>query len=525
MHACTTTEELTSRRTVSASKRVETGPLLLLLLARQRGDTKGVQMDHQATCHSLTLVPSRDQLERMGDDIAELAAHLQAATYQLLRMIDQFDRLQGWAETGARSCAHWLSWRLGIGSNAAREKVRVARALAELPLLSQAMQRGQLSFSMARAITRVATPENEAELLTFACRGSAHQVERLVRIYRGVQRAQSEEHEERQHESRALRTWTDAQGMLVIEGRLPPELGAAVRKALDLAEALLARSEEKPANVTAVTPCHAETSLPETAAQKRADALGLLAQSALGRSGFLARGSGQAADHLQVVLHVDAKALTHSNHPDQQGCSAAAAGHGVAGRCCFEHGEPISSMTARRLSCDSSRVTMLHGADGSVLSVGRKTRAIPRAIRRALMTRDLGCRFPGCNHQRYLQAHHLQHWATGGETRLDNLILLCSGHHRLLHEGGFSAALNLQGELVFSRPDGRVLPDVWPVPSVGEDGQASLVRANQSRGLDISHQTLPVWQGGHPDYGWAVEILLEADQAASLNTNKKLRSG
>ena len=163
---------------------------------------------------------------------------------------------------------------------------------------------------------------------------------------------------------------------------------------------------------------------------------------------------------------------------------------------------------------------MLHGADGGVLSVGRKTRAIPQAIRRALMTRDLGCRFPGCNHQQYLQAHHLQHWAAGGETRLDNLILLCSGHHRLLHEGGFSAALNLQGELVFSRPDGRVLPEVWPVPPVGEDGQSSLVRANQSRGLDISHQTLPVWQGGHPDYGWAVEILLEADQAAGLSEHE-----
>jgi hypothetical protein len=494
-------------------------------------------MNHQASCHPLTLAPSRDQLERMGDDIAELAAHLQAATYQLLRMIYQFDQLQGWAETGARSCAHWLSWRLCIGSNAAREKMRVARALAELPLLSQAMQRGQLSFSMARAITRVATPENEAELLTFAQHGSAHQVERLVRIYRGVQRAQSEEREERQHESRYLRTWTDDQGMLVIEGRLPPELGAAVQKALDLAEAQLARSEENTANVTAVTPpphemspphgtanVTAVTPLPETAAQKRADALGLLAQSALGRSGFLARGSGQAADHLQVVLHVDAEALTH---PNQRGSSAASApssaasAHpGVAGTCCFEHGEPISSMTAQRLSCDSSRVTMLHGADGGVLSVGRKTRAIPQAIRRALMTRDLGCRFPGCNHQQYLQAHHLQHWAAGGETRLDNLILLCSGHHRLLHEGRFSAALNLQGELVFSRPDGRVLPEVWPVPPVGEDGQSSLVRANQSRGLDISHQTLPVWQGGHPDYGWAVEILLEADQAAGLSEHE-----
>ena len=140
-----------------------------------------------------------------------------------------------------------------------------------------------------------------------------------------------------------------------------------MQKALDLAEAQLARSEENTENVSAVTPpphemsphhdtenvtavtppphemspphgtenVTAATPLPETAAQKRADALGLLAQSALGRSGFLARGSGQAADHLQVVLHVDAEALTH---PDQQGCSAASAHPGVAGTCCFEHG-------------------------------------------------------------------------------------------------------------------------------------------------------------------------------------------
>ena len=116
-------------------------------------------------------------LDRLGDRIAELSARIQAATYALLVLIRQFDEQGGWRPGGFSSCAHWLSWRTGLAPGAAREKVRVAHALARLPLIGAAMQRGRVSYSKVRALTRVATPENEAALLDLALAGTAVHVE------------------------------------------------------------------------------------------------------------------------------------------------------------------------------------------------------------------------------------------------------------------------------------------------------------------------------------------------------------
>ena len=366
----------------------------------------------------------------LGDAIAELAARIQAATYELLVMIHQFDARGGWGQ-GFTSCAHWLNWRTGLAMGAAREKVRVAHALAELPHLSAAMRRGALSYSKVRALTRVATRDTEERLLDFARGATAAHVERLVRAWRRVDRIAAAEDDRLRHASRHLEVWVDEDGMLVIRGRLSPKVGAVVQRTLEAASDRLYHDAEDKAEVSV--------------GQRRADALGLVVESALAAD--LDRGT--AGDRYQVVVYVDADGLN---------------GDTEAGQSALEDGIGISAETSRRLACDASTVFMTHARDGTVLDVGRRSRTIPPAIRRALMARDRRCRFPGCDAS-HCDAHHVRHWADGGTTRLDNLLLVCRRHHRAVHEEGFTVELKDDGRARFFWPDGRLLPDVPPAPT------------------------------------------------------------
>jgi hypothetical protein len=178
------------------------------------------------------------ELERLGDEIAELSAHLDAATARLLVLIREFDARAGW-NTGFPSCAAWLSWRVGLDLGAARERVRVARALGALPLLAEALARGELSYAKVRALTRVATPETEARLLAVGRAGTAAQVERIVRGWRWVDRQAEAREAARRHASRALDVHQDEDGMVVLRGRLAPEVGAVLLQALAAARETL----------------------------------------------------------------------------------------------------------------------------------------------------------------------------------------------------------------------------------------------------------------------------------------------
>jgi hypothetical protein len=418
--------------------------------------------------------PTAD-VEALGERIAKLSAQIQAATYQLLVMIREFDERGGWGE-GFRSCAHWLNWRAGFRLGAAREKVRVARALADLPLISAAMERGEISFSKVRAMTRVATAATEAELLDFARAGTAAHVERLVRAWRRVDRNEEMAQEERRHASRALTAYVDEDGMVVVRGRLAPEAGAALLRALDAAgeELYEMKRGEKGAG---------EEASPE---QKRADALGLVAESAL--AGGL--DPGTRGDRYQVVVHVDAEALPAGS---ERGESA------------LEDGQHVSAETSRRLACDAAKVEMSHGPDGSVLDVGRRTRTVPPALRRALAHRDRGCRFPGCG-LRLCDAHHVEHWADGGATKLDNVVQLCRRHHRAVHEEGCTVELLEGGEARFRRPDGRAIEAAPALPPVLGDAVAALARRLAERESEVdAAESLPSWPGGPVEIGWAVE--------------------
>ena len=431
----------------------------------------------------LATPPPTAELDRLGDEIAELSAHLDAATAQLLALIREFDARGGW-NTGFRSCAAWLSWRVGLDMGAARERVRVAHALGTLPLLAQALARGELSYAKVRALTRVATPETEARLLAVGRAGTAAHVERIARGWRQVDRRAEARKAARQHAGRGLQVYEDADGMVVVRGRLTPEAGALLRRALEAGREALyqkARREPRPnpADPMAQTP---------TTTQQRADALVLVAESALHQ----ALDPGALGERYQVVVHVDAAVLADPATP---------------GHSSLEDGAGVSAETSQRLSCDASRTVMRHDKRGHVVEIGARTRTIPPALRRALQHRDGGCRFPGCG-VRIAEGHHLHHWAQGGPTTLSNLALLCRRHHRAVHEEGYQVARRPDGTLQFRRPDGRALPETPLSPPMVVDPVAQLRARHDAEGLRLDpHTSRPRWLGERLDLGWAIDVL------------------
>lgn len=410
-------------------------------------------------------------LRELAARITELAGHLNAANAQWLALIAEFDRRAGWSDGATKSCAHWLNWKCGIGLGAAREKLRVAHALEQLPRVRAEMARGALSYSKVRAITRVADASSEAALLDIALHSTATHVENVVRQFRRASEAAEMTREARQFAARRVSWLHDDDGSLVMTVRLPAEAGALLARAIE-------RAVEDGENVPA------ETRVP--VGMRRADALARIAES------FLAQGLAamNGGDRHQVVLHVDVAALQ---------------GSGDAACCGIEHGPAIPAETARRLACDSSLVTIIENSRGEPLDVGRKTRTVPPALRRALRSRDRGCRFPGCPHTIYVDAHHIRHWACGGETRLSNLVTLCRFHHRAVHEGGMRIQVLDDGALRFIDSRG----EVCSMPDPPSGSVADLRRQHSSRGLRIDERTAASrWGGERIDYDLAIHGLL-----------------
>jgi 5-methylcytosine-specific restriction endonuclease McrA len=434
--------------------------------------------------YSPSVVPTPEhiaELDRLGDEIAELSAHLDAATARLLDLIREFDARGGW-NNGCRSCADWLSWRVGLGKGAARDHVRVARALGTLPRIARAFACGEISYSKVRAVTRVATPETEERLLGVARSGTAVHVERIVRGWRQMDRKAEAEESARHDKSRAVRVYHDDDGTVVIRGRLAPEVGAVLLRALEAArETLYQRSRaEVPANDPAQDVPSWE--------QQQADALALLAETALHQG----LDPGAPGERYQVVVHVDAAVLADADQ---------------AGQSVLEDGVRVPAGTSQRLACDASRVVMRHDEDGNLVEIGARTRTIPPSLRRALQHRDHGCRFPGCGF-RFGQGHHIQHWANGGPTTLSNLALLCRRHHRSVHEDGYTVERQPDGTLEVRRPDGQLLDDVPAPPAVPHDPAEALREAHAAYGLRIHPRTaMPNWDGHGLNVGWAIDVL------------------
>lgn len=432
--------------------------------------------------HGGSTVRHAPDTDALGDQIAELAAHIHAATHRLLVLLDEFDRREGWGGGGFRSCAHWLSWRTGIALGAAREKVRVARALPDLPTISEAMRRGELSYSKVRALTRMATPENEGDLLEFARHGTTAHVERLVRAWRQVDRQEAAELERARHDARSFTVYEADDGSWVVRGHLDPEVGAVLRKALDAAveELRVSGRAEARDDGELGSRCGSPQLDGPTHGQRLADAIGLVAERSLASNE-----TSRRAERFQVVVHVG-----------EQGVLGGAPGD-----------LHVSAETFRRFSCDATLVRMEHDDRGRVLDVGRRSRTVPPALRRALEYRDGTCRFPGCR-VRHTDAHHVRHWADGGETALDNLVLLCRWHHRAVHEGEVEVEVVGDGRFRFRHPGGRTVPEVGPVLALPSDPVSSLIDRHRKMGITPSSwTTTPDWTGEALDLGLAVEVL------------------
>ena len=510
---------------------------------------------------------------QLGQAITLLSAQINVANHRLLRMIAEFDRCGGWREGGTmRTCAHWLAAHCGLALGAAREKLRVARQLCGLPEVDQAFSGGELSYSKVRAITRVATPDNEGFMVHLAEQNSAGHLEKLVARYQPVPEPgldglldgllcqpadgaaargnageadvePAPDAEALREQNRELYWFQDENGMWVVHARLPPEQGQLVIKALQAvtrpleeerqeewqakqkarrqevarkilqrgsdgrdgrdgreedvsAETLAARVcarheqgaavgapgiegsgvEESGAGVEKPVFCrsssasadHPAGSLPDHLAferaeekisaetfsqhmnQTRADALVAMVEH------FLASGPDyrglqglKGSERCQVVMHIDVNTLREQR-------SGVCCTHGKAH---FEDKPWLSPATARRLSCDASLVTVLEDDAGKVLNVGRRSRIVPSHIRRALRERDGVCQYPGCQESEYVDAHHIHHWADGGETRLDNLVTLCRFHHRQLHRACFDIRLNGVSAEIFYTDQGRAVND------------------------------------------------------------------
>jgi hypothetical protein len=420
--------------------------------------------------------------------ITELAGHLNAATRRWLALIAEFDRRQGWSDSVTQSCAHWLNWQCGIDLGAAREKVRVAHALEQLPLIGAAMARGELSYSKVRALTRVATPATEHDLLSIASHGTASHVEQLVRQYRRAQEVEAIDREERQQARRSVSYYfDDDDGSLVLKARLPAETGMLLLKALEAAMPDLPLPREvceprRDVGRSRDTDVSAETSgtfqrsrapVISPSAQ-RADALALIAE------GFMKHGAEalSGGDRFQIVVHVDHETLKER----------------TAGRSEFEHGPGVSAETCRRMACDCSYVKITENEAGEPLDVGRKTRSIPPALRRALNSRDKGCIFPGCTHKKYVDGHHVHHWAEGG-MRIERLD---------------------DGAWRFVRPDGESFAPCASGHTQPLSGDWTTLRTqHEAHDIHIDpHTARTHWRGETMDYGLAIDVLLAKDRRA-----------
>ncbi len=398
---------------------------------------------------------SHDRREQLAAEIGRLSSYLYAAEHRLLTLLREFDAGRGWEGLGFPSCACWLNFACGMDRVTARERMRVAHALGRLPKVDARFASGALSYSKVRAITRIATEENEDYLLQIAKHGTAHHVEQLVRKFRHAKRLQDVDRARARHESRHLSWFFDADGCLVLKGRLPPEQGALIVKALemameaDFAEQNPAKDDSAESSSAAIARSAATKQSREPIGMRRADALAAVAESYMNSEPV----PNSTADRYQVVVHVvGARPGGRRTEPAH-----------------LHDGPGVSAETARRIACDSSLIAVQEDPDGEPLSVGRKTRSIPPAIRRALWLRDGGCRFPGCTRDRFVDGHHIVHWADGGETSLDNLILLCRHHHRRVHEGGFACEKTASGEVLFKDRRDEPLPTYGRLPTVDPD--------------------------------------------------------
>ena len=418
-------------------------------------------------------------LDELAREITADAVRLASATAVALGLVAEFDERQGWGGVGVLSCAHWLAWQCALSPGAAREHVRVARALTALPVTAAAFAEGRLSFSKVRAITRVADPGTEVELVELPTHTTASQLDRVVRAWR-----RSDDVDEGRVAERREFAWSwDDDGMLTLRVRMDGESGAELLAAIESMAERAARRDRATATRAAST---APAEDPD--GQDHADPAGIpRGQRTARRCAALRQlaAAASAADRRpgdpprrEVVVHVDADVL---------------ADDAAAGRAHLEGGPALHPSRVRRMLCEASVVGLVH-RDGEPLALGRRRRLATPGQRRALLARDGGCARPGCEETRVerLHAHHLRHWLNGGRTDVSNLVLLCDVDHGLVHEHDLVMS-RADGELVVHDAEGR---RVWgPADAAFTAGVGADLTAGGRLGAGLDEH---VMAGVHP---------------------------
>jgi hypothetical protein len=383
----------------------------------------------RATFHQLT---GRDPRDLSDDELAEHVAEIERASRALeaarARAIAEVDARRAYAAEGFLSTTSWIAHRMGVAASAAAQQVRLARALPDMPATRAALAQGSISvigaglLAGAREVEPAAFARSEHALVRAARTLPVRDLRRAIEHWRLLADAESgDEATRRRFERRGLYASHTIDGMVRLDGDLDPETGQTVLTALRAVVDATSRGADPD---------------DRRPAQRRADALGEICARYLGASDR--RVVAGERPHLTVTIDVDA--LRGGGTGELDGAT------------------PIEGEAVRRLACDSTVSRVVTRGRSEPIDVGRRTPVVPPALRRAIVVRDGGCRFPGCDRPpEWSDAHHVTHWADGGETSLANLVLLCRRHHRLVHDR--FAVRVVDGRVEFLRPDGRALEE------------------------------------------------------------------
>ena len=432
-----------------------------------------------APANNILAVTRRNmEIEELDAAIGKLTRQMNACNYQLMVMLREFDERGGWLKWSFTNCISWLCWRCDLSANAARDKMRVAHALKTLPAMSKSFESGALSYSKVRSLTRIATVKTEDELIDMALKLSETHVEAHCRQRKNTSRS-STRFANNANDNRSLRLWRNENtGRMSVSIELSLEEGELFQQAVDKASVRLSSETSDSARQ------EPEDKLSWTAMQ--ADAAMMIIRDYLSDQSHGSDNADESvttstADQYQVVIHVDEQALVNG---ESDGCSSGDESS-VKGEALSSGASELPISTVRRLCCDGSIIPIIENAKGEPLNVGRKVRTLTTAIRRALWARDKGCVFPGCHCKRSVDGHHIKHWADGGETSLDNLVLLCTRHHRLVHEGGYKIELDQSNQHFFRRPDGKAVPECgYRLDDYQDDFSANVKIDTNTKGME-----------------------------------------
>ncbi len=454
------------------------------------------------TLDQLTMVP----LERLEADIQTFAAHLAAATAVWLCQVAEYDRRRGWEQWECRSMAHWLNWKCGVSLRTAREQVRVAAALDEFPRIRAGFLEGSLSYSKVRAVTRVATPFNEPDLVALCHSMTASQLDRCVAAFRVDKSAEDEDHAAAvAFADRRVVKRPNYDGSTTTSFTLPDDLSEVSYAAIEHAASKIIEQHRAEGESRRLV----VDRLGGTAAI-RADAVVALLCGTL---------DSPQGINPELGVIVDAELLAAKTRdapkPDAELANGELANDELANA---EQSDPelrgelagrrIGSEVARRIGCDTTLRALTELDDGTLIEVGTAARTVSGRLRRTLLRRDQHqCRFPGCGQMLGLHAHHIIHWADGGLSTLDNLITLCGFHHHALHEGGWEIQREPHTQKLTFQIRGEQNAGSPCVTGNPFEAFASVAQRVSRRGL------LPQWGGEHPDFAAISQAIMHNERS------------